>query len=443
MPIVDADQERNFAMRIINSMATGEPIIRLLAGLAVGIGIWGTAWAAAGEALASGQDRYQYHYVSFSTSAPPGFDSFIPVKVADSGQVYGAASICGPETCSSSAAVWRNGTVAILSEPVFFIVYTANNRGTFAGSILTDPVNFYEQAALLERGHMKLLPRLPNEVTSFPLALTNSGLVLVASSDADFKETIYLYWHGLVKVLNFGSTPLSQLQINDFGLISGTVNPFDFPNARAARFIPPNGPVQTLNPVFPDPSSWGMDINNRGAVLGYSFVVNALERIGVWRGKKFQTYFIEGNEEFPTVSNRLLWNEPGLIVITDVLTSDRTSYIVPRPGVRLNLADLTDSIPPVPLRFINDINNRGDLVGFGFLSSNGNSVFDDFLLQRVDNRHRPFTGSVRSGLQTKAGAAWLDARRRIEAQRAMHDKLAGGRLLSKDGTVSKQLFPER
>src|SRR4051812_49019344 len=78
--------------------------------------------------------------------------------------------------------------------------------------------------------------------------------------------------------------------------------------------------------------------NRASSVLGYSFVSGGLEAIGVWHNSTFKTYFVEGTTEFPTVSNNLLWNEPGLIVITGA-NNDPNSYIVPRPGIRLSLAD--------------------------------------------------------------------------------------------------------
>ena len=45
-------------------------------------------------------------------------------------------------------------------------------------------------------------------------------------------------------------------------------------------------------------------------MLGYSFVFDGIERIGVWkRDGSFDTYFEQGKAEYPTISNRLLWSE--------------------------------------------------------------------------------------------------------------------------------------
>ena len=49
-------------------------------------------------------------------------------------------------------------------------------------------------------------------------------------------------------------------------------------------------------------------------------------------------------------------------MITD--TTDLNSYLVPRPGVRLKLADLTKGPLPAWTEII-DINNSGDLIGVG------------------------------------------------------------------------------
>ena len=56
------------------------------------------------------------------------------------------------------------------------------------------------------------------------------------------------------------------------------------------------------------------------------------------------------------------------------------SYLVPKPNVRLNLASLVENLPSGQnLSVIVDINNHGDMVGFGF----GDFIFDFFLLERI------------------------------------------------------------
>ena len=69
-----------------------------------------------------------------------------------------------------------------------------------------------------------------------------------------------------------------------------------------------------------------MAINQQGEVLGYSFIFNAIERIGKWNRKgKFETLFTQGTPEVPTISNDLMWNEDELVVVS----SDARSEHVP------------------------------------------------------------------------------------------------------------------
>jgi hypothetical protein len=203
----------------------------------------------------------------------------------------------------------------------------------------------------------------------------------VESYDASGNVTYVLYKHGQTTVLDFGPTVTNprflaytcchDKFINNTGIIAGrTGNSFD--GARGFRFNPRTGRTMLLEPVSPDTLAWGLGINNRGDVLGYSFVLGAPyhERIGVWnRHGHFKTYFVE-----TISSNLLVFNDNNLIVIT--LAPGDNSYLVPQPGVRLNLADLMDNLPAgQTLRYIFVINNRGDMLGSGAQGS--------FLLRRV------------------------------------------------------------
>ena len=64
---------------------------------------------------------------------------------------------------------------------------------------------------------------------------------------------------------------------------------------------------------------------------------------------------------FPVIANSVTWNEQGLIVVS--ATSDENTYLVPSPGVRLNLADLVKNAnAPSSLQVI-AVNNHADIVG--------------------------------------------------------------------------------
>jgi hypothetical protein len=241
--------------------------------------------------------------------------------------------------------------------------------------VLIDPVNFIEQAALFHGDQVQLIPPQPGEFTSVVTALNDAGMALVISYDASFQPTYVLYKNGQATPIDFGLTvtqPFEFLHINNRRIISGTA--FNLPGIgdRGFRFDTRTGETTLLNPLPTEPAAWALDINNRGDVLGYSFVAHGIERIGVWdRDAEFKTYFVEGTPEFPTISDRLLFNNNNLIVITHVLSpasETGNSYLVPKPGVRLNLAGLVENLPsPQTLSFIVGINDRGDLIGFGDL----------------------------------------------------------------------------
>jgi hypothetical protein len=137
--------------------------------------------------------------------------------------------------------------------------------------------------------------------------------------------------------------------INNREIIEGIEGPDRFDGARGFRFDAHDGDAAILNPYPGDPTetlAWGQAINERGDVLGYSFTVGVTpyhERIGVWeRNGIFDTYFVESDVN----SSKLLFNDDNLIVITlQNGPPPHHSYIVPRPGVRLNLADLVVNLP--------------------------------------------------------------------------------------------------
>ena len=363
--------------------------MRGLAQLATTFAVLGIACfhAEIAEAGKPAEAKYRYHYVSLDQAElPDGFTSFTGGKVVDSGKVYG--TVDDLDGCSPAVAVWQDGRVRVLVDGGE--ANTANDLGTAGGLVWRDCANFLARAALFRRSGIKLLPPLPNDLFSFVFQLTNSGIAFLSSS-SDTDSSFFLYWRGRVLSPNFGPGSVRFTpRVNNFGVIGGTyVQPNSSPfNADTRAFrLGPFGVKTLLDPRPTEPISWGESINNRGDVLGYSFIPNGREAIGVWRnrpGNPFQTYFVEGTPEFPTVSNDLLWNEPGLIVITGAYFSsnDPDSYIVPRPGVRLNLADITDNLPVGRVTLITDLNDRGDLLGFNF-DPNSNDPAEDFLLQRV------------------------------------------------------------
>ena len=270
-------------------------------------------------AVAAQTQEFRYHYVSLDQAElPEGVLFFDPKAIDNGGRIYGDAY----DNDFPHIAVYADGAVTVLQPG---IVYAANAGGTIGGSVPIDFTNQIEQAALFRGDRVELIPPQPGERRSFVTALNDSGMALVTSLDATDQPTYVLYRNGRTTVLDFGLTitqPLEFLHINNQGIISGTA--FNLPGIgdRGFRFDPRSGETTLLDPLPTEPSAWALDINNRGNVLGYSFVPSGIERIGVWNSTgTFKTYFVEGTPEFPVNSNTLRFNDNNLIVITRVLGS--------------------------------------------------------------------------------------------------------------------------
>ena len=251
--------------------------------LAIVDGLADPGWAAS-------PPGWHFQYVSLDAAIPEGFDFFDPVSISDSGRIYGTLFGCGPEACSSSVAVYYRGEITALHEG---LANTANNHRRIGGSVVVDPDLGVTQAALFTERAVELIPPLrEDEVASSVRLLTDTGIAFVESFDSNFNLTQYVTRGGKVTPLDFGPDPADQFDINDRALISGTSSRQD--GDRAFRYDPSSGSLTLLDPLPTEPDSWGQAINSRGDVLGYSFVGGGLERIGVWRGTEFHTYFVEG-----------------------------------------------------------------------------------------------------------------------------------------------------
>jgi hypothetical protein len=314
--------------------------------------------------LHSGEARagdLRYRYISLDNlQLPDGFAGFLfgLSTITDDDRVYG--NLCN-DIGICYAAVVDGGSLKVLQphQPgtQVFSLATARKGGLLGGYVfdLADPST--GQAAILREGKIEVVPGLPAVPFSFVAAFTDtSALVDVIGTSG---ESFFFSERGSLTPLDLsGIVNPTFIHVNRKGIVAGTMGSL-FQDARAFRLDPNTGTVTRLDPLPIEPLAWGLGINARGDVLGYSFVSGQTERIGIWdRQGRFQTYFVEGTAEFPTVSNQLLFNDDNLIAITQ--TTDGNSYIVPEPGVRLSLGDITDNLPTTdfPVSFVQAMNNR-------------------------------------------------------------------------------------
>jgi hypothetical protein len=152
------------------------------------------------------------------------------------------------------------------------------------------------------------------------------------------------------------------------------------PFLRGYRYDPLTKSTTPLFPFAGDPTdqlALVQGINNRGEVLGYSYtnVTNPLyhERVGLWNFQGvFQPYFYE------TINTTaLFFNDLDQIVITNTAffgPGVGTSYLVPQPGTRLDLASLVVNVPSgLFLDSVVGIDNQGNIIGFA-----SDAAYDNF-----------------------------------------------------------------
>jgi hypothetical protein len=306
--------------------------------------------------------HFRYKQVDI-TAGPANVDGWFPRGLSDHGEVIGQAFDCNDDFSICRQFVLKrrvNGEFTVLEED--FVVNDVNSRGD-SGGCTTDPVNFEGQAGIVRvNGTLELIPPLPGEMSSCVSRVSDSGSALVTSTDPDFVTTTYVFDRGRIRA--FPVVNVTVNDINDHAELTG----IQFTaNNRAYRFDARTQSTTILEPVAPDPESWGFAINRRGEVLGTSFDFDAtIQRIGKWnRNNEFETSLIggTGNPEFPVISNNLNWNERGLIVVSS--TDDGNAYLVPSPGVRLNLADLVKNGPVASFLQVIAVNQRADIVASG------------------------------------------------------------------------------
>lgn len=329
-------------------------------------------------------DPIRYRYVDLDkVPVPAPYTFFYGGTVIDGGRVYG--NVCDAKCTDPSAhiAFYENGAIHVLP-PVGWQFVTSND-GVTGGQVAVNYPSFDYQAAIFDDRRTTLVPRQPGENYAFIFSVNDQGQALLWSQDAH-QGNNYFYDRGKKTALdpawrffNFSA----NRSISDRGLIAGTAGDL-FGGATGFRHDPRTGKTTTLPPWPGDPSetlAWGLGINDRDEVLGYSFVITFPyhERIGVWdqRGV-FHTHLVEN-----VSSNSLLFNNRDEIIITEVFDT-LTSYLVPSPGVRLDLATLVRNLPVgQQLYYVGSFSDSGDVLGSTW---SGNS----FLLERLgDNDAEP------------------------------------------------------
>lgn len=326
--------------------------------------------------------RKPYNFVDIEPSIPTGIQFFDPIGLTNDSRVFGTAydDVAG----MPHVAVFDGKKMTVLQDGMLF---ATNRIGVVAGAVVQDPVNFLLQAAVFRGRAVELIPRLIGEVSSQAVAINDVGAVIVTSTDQNGRVTLAIYQYGKIRPLDAAHDMARafSFSINNFGTITFT----DTGSGPGYRVDARTGQETVLRPLPGDSAAYALQINDRGDVLGYSFGA-AEERVGVWHPNgNFQTYFVEGTPAFPTISNALRFNESNVIVISEVqFPADEVlnSYLVPSPGVRLNLASLVRNVPPDEggIGSVVGINDFGNMTGTMWIGYR--DVVNPFLLRMGDAR---------------------------------------------------------
>jgi hypothetical protein len=277
--------------------------------------------------------RPKLAFINLDAAVAPGYLFFDPLAPLLDGRVFGTVY---DNNVNPYVGVYQRGTITAQSEGVATAV---SHLGFVGGYVVTDPVNYYSQAAIFRGNNVQLIPRAPGEISSSVVAINDFGLTVVASQDANYNNTLYLLRNGVRSALHIGKAGLQTViaGMNDWGVIVGwQVMPGGV--SLAYKYATATGVTTNLPPLSTEPNSWALGINELNDVVGYSFIGSGIERIGFWHATGgFDQYFVEGTATIPTISNALRTNDLRQIVIT--FTNDGQSYLVPQKNVRVPLAN--------------------------------------------------------------------------------------------------------
>jgi probable HAF family extracellular repeat protein len=220
-----------------------------------------------------------------------------------------------------------------------------NDEGTIAGTAGQNPdirFPFIVHGDRLEN----LAPLFPGMPAYFR-GINNRGEIVGTYTRDPYRSdwTAFIYSNGVVKPLTFGPRDFSAANaINDFGVAVG------FSAGRAAVF--------SGDDVIPlDFASSAEAINNRGSIVGVMGARPFLYRDGVVT----DIGLLPGDESAgPTAINNF-----DMVVGTSRISWDETRPFVYQDGALYDLNDLIQPRGHWVLSVANDINDRGEIVGYG------------------------------------------------------------------------------
>ena len=309
--------------------------------------------------------------------------------ISDSKRVVGSARLAGD--AGIHTFLYRRGTIRDLSplnsqEIVSGSFPAINNAGIAASGLVVNGV--YVPAIYNTRsGKTTLLGALstaaPFGINGVALGISDSGAVVGYSYISDGTRHAFLWTEGTMHDLgSFGGYSVAEA-VNNWGAVVGFSSTSRFGSARA--FLYENGFMADISPEG-SAESFAVDINDDGKVIGtglvpsgdalHGFVFSGglVTDLGVLPNGQSSSPFainnraqIVGTADAPIRIDRV--EDPFTGETRDVTVYGPRAFLYER-GVMVDLNTRVAGIGDWDLQYAYDINNSGQILGYGMLAGN-------------------------------------------------------------------------